>query len=94
MIREPYNIHTDVQLPVILSNTDQKNCLAPLSSTVRIAGLRASVHAFLMTRPALHLDTSSLASGLHTISITPEHLLLPQELQLVNYSKISVMKLS
>lgn len=73
-------------VPLCFYNSALCKIEAPESITVTLGGKRSHLRALNPTNIAIHIDAETITEKTTVLSIRQEHLLLPQNINLVSYS--------
>lgn len=75
-----------ITIPLCFYNTNQLHVTAPETIAITISGKRSHLRSLNASNVAIHMDAQSLPEQTSILNIRQEHLLLPQNVNLVSYS--------
>ena len=87
LISQSFFTSKQINIPVILYDIpEQFDVDSPQSIDIIVKGRRFDMRNFIVQNPSLHIDAKSLVPGNQRHVISEEHILLPEEIKLIDYN--------
>lgn len=92
VLNESQRARVTVSVPVCFYNMPTTgNIKAPEQVNITLSGTHSQLRNLDTQALAIHIDGTKLQQGVNVIDMTPEHLLLPPEINLVKYKPMHLI---
>lgn len=85
-----YHSTSTYAVPITILGDHAAHVLTPGLVEITLTGSWDLLRSFRESKPTVMIESTCLQKGLQEIPLTPQHLLLPPSLKLINYASIPV----